>query len=60
MQSPDKSTGPKRTQKNTKDRKIPQMISNESSPLNETVRPNTSKKMKGGSLNENLEIDDTD
>ena len=38
-----------------------QKTSNESSPIIETVRSNTStkNKLKGGSIKENLKIDDT-
>ena len=52
MQSPYKSTGPKRTQKTSNDLERPELTSKESSPINETVKPNTSTKnnMKGGSL----------
>ena len=61
MQSPYKAIGPKRTPKNSNDIKRSKMTSKNFSPIIETVRPNTSKenKLKGGSLNENLEIDDT-
>ena len=56
-----KSTGPKRTQNTADDLKRPEMTSKKSSPIIETVRPNTTKKieLKGGSLNGNLTNDDT-